>query len=127
MARQPQGAAKATAMKRRAWYVVTFYKTVASDYGYERETRQGAFDIVAADRQRALARAKDEFCRSRGLRDWSLHADRYEIERRTAPPAEHPLPWRGVDAGAREAGVIEGSLDPLAPGHRRYAPLAWRP
>ena len=70
-------------MKAGKHYVVTFYKTVTSDYGRDVEIQQDVIKVAAADEQHALAQAKDEFCHRRGLHDCSLHADRYEVRRRS--------------------------------------------
>jgi hypothetical protein len=70
-------------MKRGKHYVVTFYKTVTSDYGRDVEIQQDVIKVAASDEQHALDQAKDEFCRRRGLHDYSLHADRYEVRQRS--------------------------------------------
>lgn len=61
-------------------YVVTFYKTVTTDYGEDREIVQRAVEVFANDDARALDAAKAEFARLEGLADWSLHASRFTVE-----------------------------------------------
>jgi hypothetical protein len=58
---------------------VTFFKTVADDYGHDREIRQQTIEVSAADKHAALSKGTDEFCRLRGLTNWSQHVDRYEV------------------------------------------------
>ena len=61
-------------------YAVTFYKTVTNtDFGFAKELPQGEIRVVADDEQSAASLAKSEFCRRRGLDDWTLHSDRYEV------------------------------------------------
>lgn len=69
-------------MTARCHYVVTFYKTVTDDRGWDHEICQDVIRLRARDESSALSRAKAEFCRSRGLHDWSQHVDRYQVEPR---------------------------------------------
>jgi len=66
-------------------YCVTFYKTVTTDDGHDREISQQAIEVLARDEQAAADCAKSEFCRLRGLRNWSWHSDRFEIEKIVRP------------------------------------------
>lgn len=76
---------RSKALHSKEPYVVTFYKTVMTHYGREREISERVIEVLASDAQLALEQAKAEFCRLEGLRDWSLHADRYEVERPARP------------------------------------------
>ena len=60
-------------------YVVTFFKTVSTDFGEDREIRQRTVEVVAANDDDALKEAQAELCRKENLANWTLHADRYEI------------------------------------------------
>lgn len=60
-------------------YIVTFFKIVTDDYGSDREICECVIKLHAVDEGSAVAQAKEEFCRSKGLHDWSAHADRYEV------------------------------------------------
>ena len=60
-------------------YVVTFFKTVCTDSGHEREIKQRTVEVSAASEQEALKKAQAELCRKENLTHWAAHADRYEI------------------------------------------------
>ena len=62
-------------------YCVTFYKTVTTDYGRDREITQRAVEVRASNERSAVEIAKTEFCRLHGVADWSWHSDRFEIEK----------------------------------------------
>ena len=62
-------------------FAVTFYKTITDNYGRDCEISQGVIELFAPDEESATSQAKEQFCRSRRLRDWSFHADRYEIRK----------------------------------------------
>lgn len=70
-------------MKKR--YVVTFYKTISSDYGEDKDILQGRFEVFADSEETALEEAKAEFCRRERLHDWMLHANRCEVEQPDPP------------------------------------------
>ncbi|MEX0760013.1 MAG: hypothetical protein WD100_10575 [Tistlia sp.] len=61
-------------------YVVTFYKTITTDYGHDKEIEERVLEVTAVDEQTALERAQAEFCRLKELSDWRLHADRCAVE-----------------------------------------------
>jgi len=61
-------------------YCVTFYKTVTTDYGHNIEIIQQAIQVLAPNEQSAIENAQSEFCRLRGLHNWSWHSDRFKIE-----------------------------------------------
>ena len=66
-------------MTTRRPFVVTFYKTVSTDFGEDREIKQRTVEVFAPNEQDALKEAQAELCRQESLSDWALHADRYEI------------------------------------------------
>jgi hypothetical protein len=66
-------------MTSRKPFVVTFYKTVSTDFGEDREIKQRTVEVFAPNEQDALKEAQAELCRIESLTDWALHADRYEV------------------------------------------------
>ena len=72
-------------MTSRKPFVVTFYKTVSTDSGQDREIRQRTVEVFALNEQAALKEAQAELCRTENLTDWTLHADRYEVMPQTFP------------------------------------------
>lgn len=66
-------------------YVVTFYKTVLSDYGRDTEIRQRAIEVFEDDEASAIEAAKAEFCRQESVGDWSLRANRIVVEQPEFP------------------------------------------
>ena len=60
-------------------YVVHFMKDVLGENGRELEVCQGTLEIDAAREGDAAELAKQKFCESQSLCDWSLHADRIQI------------------------------------------------
>jgi len=60
-------------------YVVHFMKDVLGENGRELEVCQGTLEIDAASEGDAAELAKQKFCESQSLCDWSLHADRIQI------------------------------------------------
>ena len=63
-------------MTTRKPFVVTFYKTVSTDFREDREIKQRAVEVFALNEQDALKEAQAELCRIENLTDWALHADR---------------------------------------------------
>jgi hypothetical protein len=63
-----------------ARYVVHFMKDVLGENGRELEVCQGTLEIDAASEGDAAELAKQKFCESQSLCDWSLHADRFHIK-----------------------------------------------
>ena len=61
-------------------FVVRFMKDVLGENGHELEVCQGTLEIDAACEGDATELAKQKFCESQSLCDWSLHADRVKIE-----------------------------------------------
>jgi len=66
-------------------YVVQFMKDVLGENGRELEVCQGTLEVDAPDEIKATELAKQKFCESQGLCEWSLHADRIQVE-----PADYP-------------------------------------
>jgi hypothetical protein len=60
-------------------FVVRFMKDVLGGNGREAEICQGSMEIDAADEGNATELAKQKFCQTQSLCDWSLHADRIQI------------------------------------------------
>jgi len=61
-------------------YVVHFMKDVLGENGRQSEICQSTLEIEAADADLAAELAKKMFCEKEELRDWSLHADRIQIQ-----------------------------------------------
>jgi len=62
-----------------------FYKHVLGANGQVGEICQSTFELDAADEVRAIEAAKRMFCDLHQIHDWTLHADRMDIE-----PADFP-------------------------------------
>lgn len=60
-------------------FVVTFLKTVCTDFGKEKEINQRSIEVFGEDEQEAVEKAKAEFCRLDHVHHWSHHADRYRV------------------------------------------------
>jgi hypothetical protein len=61
-------------------YVVHFMKDVLGEYGRQCEICQSTLEIDAPSEDRAVELAKKRFCEKQSLRDWSLHADRIQVQ-----------------------------------------------
>jgi hypothetical protein len=61
-------------------YVVRFMKDVLGENGRESEICQGTLEVDASDAGHAAEVAKQKFCETQSLHDWSLHADRFHVE-----------------------------------------------
>jgi len=68
-----------------ARYNVLFLKTVCGDTGNEVEAPQGSFEVEAENDTAAAASAKLLFASERGIADWSIHSDRFIVERLAVP------------------------------------------
>ncbi len=60
-------------------YVVHFMKDVLGGNGRQLEICQRTVEIDALDEGQATELAKQKFCESERLCEWSLHADRIQI------------------------------------------------
>lgn len=63
---------------------VRFIKTVCDDTGHEHRACQAAFKVDAASLSVAAQLAETDFCRQKGVRDWTIFADSMELR---TPPA----------------------------------------
>ena len=61
-------------------YVVRFMKDVLGENGREIEACQGILEVDALNEGQASELAKQKFCEKQSLCDWSLHADRIQVE-----------------------------------------------
>jgi len=61
-------------------YVVCFMKDVLGENGRESEVCQSTVEVDASSEGLAAELAKQKFCESQALCDWSLHADRIQIK-----------------------------------------------
>lgn len=68
-----------------AHFTVRFLKDVLGDQGQPCEACQRTIDVDARDAVEAAALAAQQFCELREIRDWSLHADRIDVQ-----PADFP-------------------------------------
>jgi hypothetical protein len=55
-------------------------KDVLGENGREAEICQSSLEIDAADEGAARELAKQKFCKTQSLCDWSLHADRIHVK-----------------------------------------------
>jgi len=60
-------------------YVVHFMKDVLGGNGRQLEICQRTVEIDAPDEGQATELAKQKFCESERLCEWSLHADRIQV------------------------------------------------
>ena len=68
-----------------AHFTVRFLKDVLGDHGQTCEACQRVIDVDARDAVEAAALATQQFCQFCEIRDWSLHADRIDVQ-----PADFP-------------------------------------
>ena len=61
-------------------YIVLFKKDVLGGNGRQIEICQSSLEIDAASESLATELAKQKFCESERLCEWSLHADRVEVK-----------------------------------------------
>jgi hypothetical protein len=66
-------------------FVVRFVKDVLGDNGCEREICQSSMEIDAIDKLEAAELGKWNFCRTKHIPDWSLHADRIQVVNSESP------------------------------------------
>src|ERR1700746_2733356 len=62
-----------------SWFVVRFMKDVLGENGRQCEVCQSIVEVYAANENEAAEAAKQTFCRTQHLSDWSLHADRINV------------------------------------------------
>ncbi|QHP71290.1 hypothetical protein EI171_30845 [Bradyrhizobium sp. LCT2] len=68
-----------------ARFTVRFFKDVIGDRGKSCEICQHVVDVDARDATEAVSLAQQQFNEFRGIRDWSLYADRIDVQ-----PADFP-------------------------------------
>ncbi|QAU49979.1 hypothetical protein [Bradyrhizobium guangzhouense] len=68
-----------------AHFTVRFLKNVIGDQGKSCEVCQRTVDVDARDATEAASLAQRQFCELREIADWSLHADRIDVQ-----PADFP-------------------------------------
>jgi hypothetical protein len=66
-------------------FMVKFMKVVLGNNGKEQEVCQSCIDVDALDRGSAIVSAKQQFCQTEDLADWSLHADRIQVQEADFP------------------------------------------
>ena len=64
---------------------VRFFKKVLGGNGHEVDACQYSFETVANTRAEAEERAKKAFCEDHLLTNWTIHADRFQVEQADLP------------------------------------------
>jgi hypothetical protein len=73
-------------------YEVTFFKYVLSSDGHPFKAPQAVISVCADNIKEAERRAMSRFACLRGIPDWNLHADTFEIATLGSPRAARHLP-----------------------------------
>ena len=60
-------------------YVVTFFKQLVDSTGHPAKVPQEEIELVGASPQEAVEVAKERFANARHVRDWTIHADSFEL------------------------------------------------
>ena len=79
-------------------FVVHFMKDVLGENGREQEIRQCTVEVDAASKTEAIQLAKQKFCETQGLSDWSDHADRMQVKEpvvKSGRRCRHLECWKG--------------------------------
>lgn len=63
-----------------SWFIVRFMKDVLGENGRQCEVCQSVVEVEAANETQAAEIAKQKFCQTQQLNDWSLHADRINVK-----------------------------------------------
>ena len=66
-------------------FVVRVMKDVLGENGRHAEICQSIVDVDAASEGHATELAKQRFCETQSLCDWSLHADRIQVKQTDFP------------------------------------------
>ena len=66
-------------------FVVRFMKDVLGENGRQVEICQSTMEVDAASEGHAAELAKQKFCETQSLCDWSLHADRIQVKQTDFP------------------------------------------
>ena len=61
-------------------FIVRFVKDVLGEHGQTCEVCQTTIELDARDEREAEEKAKERFCQMRATHDWSLHADRTQVD-----------------------------------------------
>lgn len=67
-----------------AHYIARFMKDVLGDNGHQVEICQRVVEVEASTKNRACEIAKLQFCRLENINKWWLHADRVDLDRKSA-------------------------------------------
>ena len=62
-----------------SWFVVRFMKDILGENGRQCEVCQSIVEVDASNENEAAELAKQKFCSTQRLGDWSLHADRINV------------------------------------------------
>lgn len=68
-----------------ARYIIRFVKDVLGDNGRTCEICQATVEVEARNDGEAIEKAKQKFCEIHATHDWSLHADRFRLDRADFP------------------------------------------
>jgi hypothetical protein len=60
-------------------YVVTFFKHLVDSEGHPFKATQEQFEVGSSSPQCAIETAIERFAAARQIRDWTLHADSFEL------------------------------------------------
>jgi hypothetical protein len=66
-------------------FVVRFMKDVLGQNGRQAEICQSIVEVDASSEGHATELAKQRFCETQSLCDWSLHADRVQVRQTDIP------------------------------------------
>lgn len=66
-------------------FIVRFFKDVLGENGRERQVCQSTVEVDASSRAHAAEIAKQRFCETHRLSEWSDHADHIEINEADFP------------------------------------------
>ena len=66
-------------------FTVKFVKDVLGTNGRQAEICQRVLEVEASDEGRAAEIAKLRFCEQEQLQNWSVHADRFQVEAASSP------------------------------------------
>ena len=66
-------------------FVVRFMKDVLGENGRQAEICQSIVEVDASSEGHASELAKQKFCETKSLCDWSLHADRFHVKKADFP------------------------------------------
>ena len=73
-------------------YTIIFFKHLVNDVGQPFKAMQDTIKVPADSKERAVSVAKRKFACARGIPDWELHADGFEIS--ASPRRSNAKRWR---------------------------------